>query len=115
MNTDSIAIRGVQASYRPGASISGSVEWNTSKAIDALVIKLFWMTSGAAPCQVGLVDSCTIERPNPYGTSSFEFRLPDGPLSFEGKLLGLAWAVEAIALPSRQNSHALFSVSPDRD
>jgi len=112
MNTDSIAIRGVQANYRPGASISGSVEWNTTKPVDALVIKLFWMTSGAAPCQVGVVDSCTIKGPNPYGTSHFEFRLPDGPFSFEGKLFGLAWAVEAITLPSKQNTQALFGVSP---
>lgn len=79
---------------------------------EAIVVRLFWMTSGAAPCQIGIVDSCKIERPNPNGTSSFEFRLPDGPWSFEGRLLGLAWAVEAIVFPTMQHATAIFTMSP---
>ena len=112
MNADSIVIRGVQASYRPGTSISGSVEWSTTKAIDALVIKLLWMTSGASPCQIGVVDSFKIGQPNSYGTSGFEFHIPEGPWSFEGRLLGLAWAVEAVALPSKQHVQVIFEMMP---
>src|SRR2546422_697510 len=113
MSIDSITIHGVRASYRPSESVSGSVEWSAGTTPRAIIIKLFWMTSGASPRQVGVVDSYTIERPNPSGTSRFDFRLPEGPWSFEGMLVRLNWSIEAVLLPSKQNTHVLFAMTPE--
>jgi hypothetical protein len=112
-STASIKIHGVRAGYRPGTSLSGSVEWNAHTAPHSISIKLFWVTSGAASRQIGVVRTCVIERPNPTGTSHFEFRLPEGPWSFEGALVSLAWVVEAVLAPSKQSAHVIFSMSPE--
>ena len=48
---------------------------------------------------VGIVDTLRIDRPDASGHHDFGFRLPEGPYSFSGKLITLAWAVEVVALP----------------
>jgi hypothetical protein len=112
MNTELITIRGLLPSYQPSMPIAGVVDWRLNQRIDKIIIRLFWMASGAAPVQIGVVDTYTIERADPAGTSRFEFLLPAGPWSFQGQLLGLGWGVEAIALPSKLNASTIFTVSP---
>lgn len=111
--SNSITIHGVRTSYRPGEAVSGTVEWRADPPPRAMVIKLFWVTSGAAPRQIGVVDSSTVERLNPSGTNHFEFCLPEGPWSFDGELVRLTWAIEAILLPSKQNTHVKFSLGAE--
>jgi hypothetical protein len=108
-----IAIHGVRACYQPGESISGSVEWKAERSPGAISIQLFWMTSGAAARQIGIVECCRVERPDSSGTSRFDFRLPEGPWSFEGSLARLDWVIEAIVVPSEENTHVKFSVGPE--
>lgn len=112
MNTELITIRGILPSYLPSTPVTGVVNWQLSQRIDKIIIRLFWMTSGTAPVQIGVVDTYTIERADPAGTSRFEFQLPAGPWSFQGQLLGLGWGVEVIALPSKLHASAIFTVSP---
>lgn len=112
MNTELITIRGLLPSYEPSTPVTAVVEWRLSQRIDKIIIRLFWMASGAAPVQIGVVGTYTIERAEPAGTSRFEFLLPTGPWSFQGRLLGLGWGVEAIALPSKQHTTTIFTVSP---
>ena len=112
MSAVSIAIHGVRASYRPGESISGSVEWSADPAPRSIEIRLFWLTSGAAPRQIGIVETCVLNDTNPSGSSRFEFVLPEGPWSFEGALTRLGWAIEAILIPSNRSANVMFSVGP---
>lgn len=112
MNANPITIRGLLPSYQPSTPVTGVVDWQLSQRIDRVIIRLFWMASGAAPVQIGVVDTYTIERADPAGTSRFEFLLPAGPWSFQGRLQGLGWGVEAIALPSKLHASAIFTVSP---
>ena len=54
-----------------------------------------------------------ITRPVSHDTHRFEFVLPAKPWSFQGRLTGLCWAVEAVLLPTRACARAAFTLSPD--
>jgi hypothetical protein len=108
----SVSIRGVEALYRPGQTVTGTVEWTGDTAPRRIEVRLFWLTSGAGPGQIGLVERLTISDPEASGSSRFEFILPKGPWSFQGMLTALSWAVEALIVPSGQNAHVIFSMGP---
>ena len=109
----SIELDAGRREFRPGEIVAGSVSWSTDTAPTAVEVRLFWITVGVAPQQVGLVKKTVFSRPAARDTRRFEFRLPVGPLSFRGHLAGLAWAVEAVMLPSRARIGASFEVTRD--
>jgi hypothetical protein len=45
---------------------------------------------------------------------SFSLQLPEGPYSFSGKLISLAWALELVAEPGSRASRIEITVSPTR-
>jgi hypothetical protein len=113
MSAASIEIQGVPASCRPGETVSGSVRWSANAAPRAIEIRLFWMTSGVAPRQIGLIQTRAIARPDPSASSRFEFVLPDGPWSFEGALTRLDWVIEAVMVVPGCSTRVMFSLGPD--
>jgi hypothetical protein len=82
------------AIFRPGAELRGLVSWDTSESPVTLAASLGWYTEGK-----GDEDSATVVEQrwrlaNPSGLQKFEWRLPRGPLSAQGKLLRIRWGVE---------------------
>jgi hypothetical protein len=59
-----------------------------------------------------VVDSQRIERPELSGHTAFRFRLPNGPYSFSGRLITLAWAIELVVLPSEETQRFELLVGP---
>jgi hypothetical protein len=113
MSADSIQIQGVQPEYRPGETISGAVSWSTEQRPSRIEIRLFWFTLGHSPHQLGLVEKRVVAAPNPFDSTRFEFRLPEGPWSFGGFLTGINWAVEAVMVPSRHHARVTFVLGPE--
>jgi len=97
---------------RPGGRLTGTATWELVDDVDAIEIRLFWYTSGKGTRDVGLVDERRIERPDRHGSRTFSFQIPDGPLSFTGKLITLSWAVELVALPSEDSGRLDILVGP---
>jgi hypothetical protein len=112
MRTASISIHGVRDSYRPGETLRGSIEWSAQCPLDRMEIRLFWMTGGLAPRQIGRVETRSLDRLPAVGSEKFEFVLPTAPWSFQGRLVHLDWVVEVL-FPPGDNAHVVFSLLPE--
>ena len=62
--------------------------------------------------QVEVVQSRRIDRPEPNGERSFQFRIPESPYSFTGRLFKLAWGVELVVIPSGETERLDMIVGP---
>ncbi len=100
-----------RARYAPGEAIRGTAEWRAAGDVDELEIRLIWFTEGRGDRDVAILDEVKIDTPSPSGERDFEFAAPDSPLSFSGQLITLQWAVELVALPSREAKLAPFVLS----
>jgi hypothetical protein len=101
--------------FLPGQEISGRVSWTVERTPDKIELRLFWFTDSDGANDVGIVDRIVIEQPSNLGSREFSFTLPQGPYSFEGKHTSLFWALEAVALPSKEFFRLLFTLSPTGD
>jgi hypothetical protein len=99
-------------SFMPGGSIAGEVRWSLADEAEALELRLFWHTSGRGTDDVGVVAAQPIDHPGRSGSRRFAFKVPEGPYSFSGKLITLAWAVELVQLPTQANTRLDLLVSP---
>jgi len=97
---------------RPGERLTGTATWELEGEVDAVEIRLFWYTSGKGSRDVGIVDTRRIERVDRHGSGTFSFQIPEGPLSFTGKLITLSWAIELVALPSEDSGRLDLLVGP---
>lgn len=98
---------------RPFESVTGRVEWQLEIAPKDLELRLCWFTRGR-----GTEESRTVEAlalgDTASGAREFSFVLPGEPWSVDGRLIGIAWALEVVA--KKQGGLALeeLVVSPDR-
>jgi hypothetical protein len=53
-----------------------------------------------------------IDNPGSSGSRRFAFKVPEGPYSFSGKLITLAWALELVQLPNQATTRLDLLVSP---
>jgi hypothetical protein len=100
--------------YQPGEKVTGRATWSGDPSPERVEVRLFWVTSGAALSQVGIVNRCIVKNPRDRRSTSFEFILPEGPWSFAGRLVSLRWAVEAVAFPSRASAISFITLGPDK-
>jgi hypothetical protein len=99
--------------FQPGSSIVGEVRWRGLDAdVEALDLRLFWYTEGKGTQDVGLATSRRIARPGSSGSRRFALAVPEGPYSFSGRLITLAWALELVALPGRESVREDLLIGP---
>ena len=83
--------------FVPGDTIRGKVSWQTTTGeapAGAVELRLFYYTSGKGTRDVAIVDSIAFDLPAASDQRDFEFKLPEGPYSFSGKLVSLIWGLE---------------------
>lgn len=97
---------------RPGGTVSGTASWRHEEDPDAIELRLFWYTRGKGTEDLEIVDSRRIEAPGPAGSRRFRFQLPEGPYSFSGTLITLAWALELVVLPGEATERVDLVVAP---
>ena len=108
-----IALQDGRDRCAPGEMLEGTFSWSVDHEPDALEVRLFWHTAGKGTRDVGIVDVLRLASPGRSGEAQpFRFRIPEGPYSFSGTLITLAWAVEAVVLPSDESAAAALVVSP---
>jgi hypothetical protein len=76
---------------------------------------LFWFTQGKGDRDVVVIEKIALETPRAVDDRPFRFRLPAGPYSFSGKLVGIQWAVELILMPGERARRVQFELSPFDD
>lgn len=80
--------------FAPGQTVEGTVAWNLDEDPQKLTLALHWYTKSRATKQSGMVDHVEFERPGLKGSKGFSFEIPQGPYSFQGRLLSLNWVLE---------------------
>jgi hypothetical protein len=113
MNSSSphLAIDLPQRNALPGGSIAGTLQWNNLSEVSSLQVRLFWVTENRKGGRdIAIIETVTFPISGPSGQSPFQFKLPDGPYTFQGKLLNLQWGVEALA--GKQASRDMFTLGP---
>ena len=102
-------------SFRPGDDVSGRAWWQLDQQPKDVVARLFWYTQGKGTQDVVVVQEETFPSPRREDQRKFSFRLPEGPLSFSGRLISLIWAVEVVAQPGDEAGRVEIVVSPTGD
>jgi len=87
--------------FRPGEEVAGRVSWSGIDKIRSASVSLYWTTTGRGHSDTEVVEHCNIENPGSDDNRDFRFRLPDGPVSFAGKLITLEWGVELVVEPGQ--------------
>jgi len=98
--------------FKPGELIEGRASWHLDGEVDAVEVRLFWYTTGKGSQDVEIVRRLRIDSPETSGHHDFSIRAPEGPYSFSGKLITLAWAIELVALPSGQTERLDLRIGP---
>jgi len=102
-----------QSQYAPGQSIRGRV-LEVDVQVQSISVRLVWFTDGKGDRDFAVIQSVEIDpEVRPKRTTdgyAFEFTLPLRPLSFQGTLITLTWAIEAVAFPSKTSVRVEFSL-----
>lgn len=98
--------------FKPGELIEGRASWHLDSEADAIELRLFWYTTGKGSQDVGVVRTLRTDAPEPSGHRDFSIRIPEGPYSFSGRLITLAWAIEVVALPGGETERLDLRIGP---
>lgn len=101
-------------SFLPGETVEGTVSWQLDRPAVTAELRLFWYTQGKGDQDVGVVSTVSFGNPELQDRRPFRVTLPDGPFSFSGKLISLAWALELVMEPGSRASRTEITVSPTR-
>lgn len=98
--------------FEPGEKVAGEVAWNLQRAVNAMEIRLKWSTSGKGTRDSGMVRTMVMNGPPISGVQQFSFDVPPGPYTFSGRLVSLAWVIEAATVPEYQASERPIVIAP---
>jgi hypothetical protein len=112
MSALNIELSGNRTTFEPGEEIAGKAVWSLDHPPRAVVLRLFWFTSGRGDEDVGLVETLRFDHPLIDESRSFRFHLPEAPYSFTGKLISLNWALELVAEPSKKVARQEITLAP---
>lgn len=109
-----VEVRDGANAFLPRETVEGTASWRLDRAAETAELRLFWYTEGKGDQDVGVVSVVPFANPGLQDQRAFRFTLPDGPFSFSGKLISLAWALELVVEPGSRASRTEITVSPTR-
>ena len=109
-----IEIQNGANAFLPGETVEGTVFWQLDQPAQTVELRLFWYTQGKGDQDVGVVSTMPFGNPGLQDRRVFRVSLPEGPFSFSGKLISLAWALELVVEPGSRASRTEITVSPTR-
>jgi hypothetical protein len=89
-----LLIEGNRDTFEPGQAVRGEARWSADSPPTSASVSLVYYTEGKGDQDVGIARTITFDPPPMRGDESFEIDLPLGPLSFDGRLISLKWALE---------------------
>ena len=108
-----LGLRENRTAFRPGEEVSGAVLWEATEKPDLAEVRLLWFTRGKGTEDGEVVAAEAFADPQPGDTHTFKFVLPEGPYSFNGRLISLTWAVEFVFKPGNHFERLEIVVGPD--
>jgi hypothetical protein len=100
--------------FLPGETLKGELHWSFPERVQRIELRLFWVTSGRGVPETGVVEVLRFEPLAAQDARPFSFQLPPFPFSYEGRLMRLNWALEAICTPGNITAREEFTLAPDR-
>ncbi len=113
MNTVSISTHDGRTEFSPGDRLEIEASWQLAESPRAVDVRLVWYTRGKGDTDVCIVDETRFDQPRPFESRKCDFRLPEAPYSFSGKLVSLVWAVEAVVEPGDVSQRLEIVVAPN--
>ena len=104
-----------KTAFRPGESIDGAVLWELPEAPELAEVRLLWFTRGKGTEDGETVETIPFDAPPAADTRTFQFRAPDAPYTFSGKLIALIWAIEFVLRPSKEFQRIEIVIAPDAE
>jgi hypothetical protein len=106
--------------WRPGEELAGTASWRLDESPgsapgsvpESVEVRLFWYTTGKGTRDVGLADRAVFEAPGADDRRDFRLTFPEGPYSFSGRLVSLAWAIELVIEPGGEARRVDLVMSP---
>lgn len=99
--------------FVPGGEILGVASWDVVEPPERAELRLFWHTQGKGDTDVGIVETRTWPAPGVSAAESFRFDVPEGPYSYAGSLISIAWALELVVDGEKQVARIDLVVSPN--
>jgi hypothetical protein len=106
-----IQTRNDRVHFAPGETIEGIVSWNLDH-VKSATLRLFWRTEGKGTQDVGLSAEMPFDEPRPSDERTFRFNVPEGPWSYDGKLVAIVWSLELETEPGGKVESLDLVVSP---
>ncbi|GDY12089.1 hypothetical protein LBMAG53_09670 [Planctomycetota bacterium] len=103
-----------RAAVAPGETVTGEATWTLTTAPKQFGIRLFWHTSGKASRDTGIAGEQIVMNAAARGSQRFSFVAPSKPVSYDGPLVSILWAVEAFA-DADDTVHEYLIISPTRE
>jgi hypothetical protein len=108
-----LGLRDNRTSYRPSEDVEGAVLWEAPETPKLAEVRLLWFTRGKGTEDLEVVATETFSDPQPGDTRTFKLRLPEGPYSFNGRLIALIWAVEFVLEPGDHAERIELVMAPN--
>lgn len=112
MPTLTVELNANQTRFKPGEPIDGLAGWDFADDAPKWVeVRLYWHTAGKGDEDIVVVDSTKFEAPRAVDAQVFGFVAPDGPFSYEGRLIEIAWGVEVVAHRTKETAQVGLTLS----
>lgn len=101
-----------RACWRPGETVRAEVRWEAAGPPEGVEVRLLWETRGRGDREEGVAATVRVSVPAAAGAERVELALPAAPWSYAGRLLQIAWLVDAVLWPSGEQARAELVLSP---
>jgi len=95
MSELALTVHETRTTFAPGDRITGEVHLDSTERPGTLGVQLAWATEGKGDSDHGVGAKQTFDTPAAGQPKSFELTVPEGPLSYHGRLIALNWRIEA--------------------
>ena len=99
--------------FAPGEVIQGIAGWQLDEPPETVELLLFWHTSGKGDRDVSTADQTAFDNPPAVDAQVFSFTAPNGPYSFDGKLIALHWSLELVVEPGHHVKRLDLTIAPE--
>ena len=98
--------------YVPGEPITGTISWDLAEQPEQIAVRLVWQTAGKGTKDFGVAAEEVFVLQSLRGEHAFSFAGVEGPYSFSGTLITIAWRVEAYTDPGDAHAELALTLSP---
>ncbi len=106
-----VQVVGHSGRFHPGQSVQVNVVWEYEKPPKTIELQLEWHTEGKGDTDIEEMSVEVWRDLDARGQRTWEVVMPRGPLSLEGVLISIRWAIHCTVKPSKDERVIPFLLS----